>query len=98
MSHYNGFNYEEFYEFIIDFFEADQTTEGKTASKELCDWWNRYVFDSIPTFAIDASSDKCSQGLLQLERPRPPQHGNRRSQFYESSAEPVHSASPLSLI
>ena len=43
MSHYNGFNYEEFYEFVVDFFEADQTPEGKTASVELHAQWNRYV-------------------------------------------------------
>ncbi|KAF9783394.1 hypothetical protein BJ322DRAFT_1008007, partial [Thelephora terrestris] len=40
MNHYNGFNYEEFYEFIIDFFEADQTPEGKAALTELLNWWN----------------------------------------------------------
>jgi hypothetical protein len=41
--HYNGFNYEEFYEFIVDFFEEDQTQEGKAAAKELLHWWNRCV-------------------------------------------------------
>ena len=45
---YNGFNYEEFYEFIIDFFEADQTPEGKAASRELLHWWNRYAHKSKP--------------------------------------------------
>ena len=35
MSHYSGFNYEEFYEFIVDFFEEDQTPEGKAAASEL---------------------------------------------------------------
>ena len=30
MDHYNGFSYEEFYEFIIDFFEADTTPEGQS--------------------------------------------------------------------
>ena len=49
VSHYNGFNYEEFYEFIIDFFEADQTPEGKAVARELCDWWNRCVRDSAST-------------------------------------------------
>ena len=49
MSHYDGFNYEEFYEFIVDFFEADQTPEGKTASMELCTWWNRYVPEMFHT-------------------------------------------------
>lgn len=43
MVHYNGFNYEEFYEFIVDFFEDDQTPEGKAATAELLNWWNRYV-------------------------------------------------------
>ena len=43
MSHYNGFNYREFYEFIIDFLEDDQTREGRAATDELFDWWNRYV-------------------------------------------------------
>ncbi|KAF9778115.1 hypothetical protein BJ322DRAFT_1214801 [Thelephora terrestris] len=44
MNHYNGFNYEEFYEFIIDFFESDETPEGKAASEELYNWWNKQVF------------------------------------------------------
>ena len=43
MNHYNSFNYEEFYEFIIDFLEEDQTPEGKATSNELLDWWNQYV-------------------------------------------------------
>ena len=43
MSHYNGFNYEELYEFIIDFFEEDQSPEGKAVSNELFDWWNKCV-------------------------------------------------------
>ena len=47
VSHYNGFNYEEFYEFIIDFFEANQTAAAAAASKELFDWWNKYVSVSI---------------------------------------------------
>jgi len=47
MSHYNGFNFEEFYEFIIDFFEEDQSPEGKAATNELFNWWNRFVPDSI---------------------------------------------------
>ena len=48
MHHYNGFNYEEFYEFIVDFFEEDQTPEGKTAASKLFGWWNRYVPDLTP--------------------------------------------------
>ena len=65
MINYNGFNYEEFYEFIVDFFEADQTPEGKAAAKELYNWWNRYVYDSIPTFTVtDNLPEKCSRNLL----------------------------------
>lgn len=53
MTHYNGFNYEEFHEFIIDFFESDQTPEGKVASKELYDWWNVYVpYSTLMMFAV----------------------------------------------
>jgi len=50
--HYNGFNYEEFYEFIIDFFEADQTPEGKAASRELFNWWNKYVILPSPSLLL----------------------------------------------
>ena len=50
-SHYNGFSYEEFYEFIVDFFEADTTPEAQEASTKLLDWWNRYVSRSIITSA-----------------------------------------------
>ncbi|KAF9789312.1 hypothetical protein BJ322DRAFT_1208558 [Thelephora terrestris] len=49
MSDYNSFNYEEFYEFIIDFFEEDQTPEGKAAADELFNWWNQYVSGFSPT-------------------------------------------------
>jgi len=48
-SHYNGFSYEEFYEFIIDFFEADTTPEGQEASVKLLEWWNRYFSNFILT-------------------------------------------------
>lgn len=43
VSHYNGFNYEEFYEFVIDAIEEDQTPEGKAAMNDLFDWWNQYA-------------------------------------------------------
>lgn len=46
---YNGFAYEEFYEFIVDFFEADITPEGQEASAKLLAWWNRYVIAFILT-------------------------------------------------
>lgn len=41
MSHYNGFSYKEFYEFVIDFFEANTTLEGQQSSTNLLEWWNR---------------------------------------------------------
>ena len=49
MSHYNGFSYEEFYEFIVDFFEADATQEAQEASAKLLEWWNKYISDFIAT-------------------------------------------------
>ena len=50
-SHYNGFNYEEFYEFIVDFFEADTTPDAQEASTKLLNWWNRYFSRLIITLA-----------------------------------------------
>ena len=48
MSHYNGFSYEEFYEFIVDFFEADPTPEAQEASAGLLEWWNKCVSGFFP--------------------------------------------------
>jgi hypothetical protein len=41
MNYYNGFNYEEFYEFIVGFFEANTTPQAQEASEKLLRWWNR---------------------------------------------------------
>ena len=71
-SHYNGFNYEEFYEFIIDFFEADATPEAQEASAKLLEWWNKYATrftftlatadTSIPQSSIpEVSGHTCSR-------------------------------------
>lgn len=38
---YDDFNYEEFYNFIVDYFEADPSPEGRKAARELLDWWNQ---------------------------------------------------------
>ena len=93
MSTYNGFNYEEFYEFIVDFFEADKSPEGIAASRELYSWWNKYVSDYILTSNVtNASPEKCSRGPLLLERPRLPQRGSRRSRFCKHNAEPAFPA------
>ena len=71
MSHYNGFNYEEFYEFIIDFLEEDVTPEGKAASNELLGWWNRCVPISNICSAIDTQPGVCFHGLPQPGRQKP---------------------------
>jgi hypothetical protein len=76
MIHYNGFNYEEFYEFIIDFFEDDQTPEGKAATNELFNWWNRYVLivDLSPLLLLTTAqacvSTVCryQSGLVQIRK------------------------------
>ena len=61
---YNGFNYEEFWEFVVDFFEADGSAEAQDASNKLLDWWNMYIF--IPTLisvvANEHPTEKSSQG------------------------------------
>ena len=89
MSHYNRFNYEEFYKFIIDVFKADQTPEGKAASMELRDWWNKYIPKLSIAVLTNACSGEFSQGLLPLERHRLPRHGNPPLRSYKNSAELV---------
>lgn len=73
MSDYNGFNYEEFHEFIVDFFEADQSIEGIAAAAELLNWWNRYVSDSKSHSgpSADIFPGRCSQNPPQHEQPHP---------------------------
>jgi hypothetical protein len=44
VSHYNGFNHKEFYEFIINFFEVNQTPVVAVASKELFSLCNLIYF------------------------------------------------------
>ena len=58
MSEYNGFNYEEFWEFIVDYFEADETPQGQEASTKLLEWWNECVQDFI---FISVVTNKYSQ-------------------------------------
>lgn len=97
MNHYNGFNYEEFYEFVIDFFEADQTPEGKAASTKLLDWWNRYVPGSIlaSTFT-NTTSGKFFRRLLLPDQPCLSQRGSHRLQPYEINTEPAYPVCPPS--
>ena len=93
MSDYNGFNYEEFYEFVVDFFEEDQTPEGKAAASELLTWWNRYVAGSQPPFTVaDTSPGACSRGPLLPERLPPHRQGGRRSPSYDDNAKHAHDA------
>ena len=46
----NRFSDEEFYEFIVDFFEVDTTLE---ASAKLLKWRNKYLSNFIPTPIAD---------------------------------------------
>jgi hypothetical protein len=38
---YDDFDYEEFYNFVVDYFEADASPEARKAARELLDWWNK---------------------------------------------------------
>ncbi|KAI5984695.1 hypothetical protein EDC04DRAFT_2549620, partial [Pisolithus marmoratus] len=38
------FNYETFYNNIVDFFEVVETPEDKSIIQELLLWWNRKIF------------------------------------------------------
>ena len=88
MSDYNGFNYEEFYEFIVDFLEADQTLEGKAATTELYNWWNRCVCDDICSSraGADASPAMYSQVPLQREAFHLHRSDNCRLRWHKNSA------------
>ena len=91
MSHYSGFNYEEFYEFIVDFFEEDQTPEGKAAASELFDWWNRYISGSRFAFVnANTSLDAYSRGPPPPEQPRLHRQDGRRSLSYDNNAKRGH--------
>jgi len=37
---YDDFNYEEFYNFIVDYFEADMSPNARKEAKGLLGWWN----------------------------------------------------------
>ena len=47
MLQYSGFNYEEFYEFIINYFEADETPQAQEISAALLEWWNKHALISL---------------------------------------------------
>ncbi|KAG6853802.1 hypothetical protein C0991_001252 [Blastosporella zonata] len=38
---YNNFNYEHFYDFIVDFFEVLDGVEAQKRVKSLLKWWNK---------------------------------------------------------
>ena len=38
---YNGFSFVEFYNFIVDYFEAPSDNASKARVLDLVSWWNR---------------------------------------------------------
>jgi hypothetical protein len=92
MSHYNGFNYEEFYKFIIKFFEDnDQTLEEKATASEVLNWWNRYVPGSRSVLAItDVSPGVFFHGLPPPEQPHLYHQSGCRLQSYNDNTECAH--------
>ncbi|KAG6818922.1 hypothetical protein H0H93_000271 [Arthromyces matolae] len=64
---YNGFSYEHFYNFIIDFFEDVQGLEAKARVKALLVWWNKQIF---PTQAAVAKTSRASIKKLNAQRAR----------------------------
>ena len=43
MSQYTGFDYEEFYKFIVDYFKANTTPKVQEKLAGLLKWWNKYI-------------------------------------------------------
>ena len=91
MSYYNGFNYEEFYEFIVDFFEDDQMPEGKAATSELLNWWNRYFSGSrFPFVNTNAFLDVYSHSPPPPEQPHLRQQDGRHLLSYDDNVKHGH--------
>ena len=100
MSQYNGFNYEEFWEFIVDYFEADETAEAREASTNFSSGGtsmiliNLIIFPS-PLFLISYSPEKSSRGPMPLALRLRCQHCGHPSRLYDNNARlPVHLTRP----
>ena len=91
MSQYSGFDYEEFYEFIVDYFEADVTPQAYEISANLLDWWNKYISSST---SIPAATDdeyfpgKSSRNPQPCVKPHPLQDDEDRLPSCDSNARP----------
>ena len=91
-NHYNGFNYGEFYKFIIKFFEGDdQAPDEKAAASEVLKWWNWYLSGSGSALAItNASPDMFFHGLPPPEQPHLHRQSGRRSRSCGDNTELAH--------
>lgn len=100
MSHYNGFNYEEFYEFIVDFFEADTTPQAQEASANLLAWWNKYISASMlisTATNTEYSPGQSSQDLKTRAQPHPHQDDKHLLRScIDSVGLPAHPTRPRS--
>ncbi|KAG6849521.1 hypothetical protein C0991_011457, partial [Blastosporella zonata] len=64
---YNNFNYELFYNFIVDYFEDIEGAEAKKHVKALLKWWNKQIF---PARATAVANSRASMKKLRAQRAR----------------------------
>lgn len=97
-THYNGFSYEEFYEFIVDFFEVDATPDAQEASAKLLEWWNKYIYFSFFPAAVNTTPlERCSRGLQPPAQPNRHQYDGHRLRSYDNNVRlPAHLTRPRS--
>lgn len=53
---HNGYNYQDLWNFIVDFFEDPVDEDEEKRAKELLKWWNEYVFPSLSLCCTDTFS------------------------------------------
>ncbi|KAJ3555095.1 hypothetical protein NP233_g12288 [Leucocoprinus birnbaumii] len=62
---HNGFSFDEFYNFIVDFFEDTPDAQSKARVRSLLNWWNRKIF---PHKATASSNPRQSRKKLAAQR------------------------------
>ncbi|KAF9461196.1 hypothetical protein BDZ94DRAFT_1196493, partial [Collybia nuda] len=56
---YNSFSYEDFYNFVIDYFEDTPTVVAKDNSHALLKWWNKQIFPGRSKANKNTHSSRC---------------------------------------
>ena len=100
MHQYTGFDYEDFHEFIIDYFKANTTLQAQEVSTGLLKWWNKYIscLIFISTTINEEYFPGKSSGIWLCMQPHPLQGGKNRLPLCNGNARlTAHLTHPPSL-